>query len=80
MAVRGRATCGARVEFGEKRGHVVNGRGCRGWKGGWSTNYGRGCTGDRNDDGCVVVESVRDVNNREWMVGPVGGGNGNRGF
>ena len=43
-------------------------------------NYGRGCTGDRNDDGCVVVEGVRDANNREWMVGPFGGGNGNRGF
>ena len=80
MAVHGGATCGAGVEFGEKRGHVANRRGCRRWEGCGGTNYGRGCIGDHNDDGCVVVERVRDANNQEWMIGLVGGENGNRGF
>ena len=80
MAVCGGATCGARVEFGEKRGHVADRRGCRGWKGCGGTNYSQGCTGDCNDNGCVVMEGVRDANNREWMVGSIGGGNGNQCF
>ena len=43
-------------------------------------NYSRGCTRSRNDNGCVVVEGMGNTNNWEWVVGSVGGGNGNRGF
>lgn len=80
MAVRGGATCGTRIKVGEEGRYVANERNGRGWEGCGGTDYGWGCTGDRNDNRRVVVKGVRNSNNREWMVGMVGSGNGNWGF
>ena len=79
MTVRGGATCGARVELGKKRGYIMNGRGCRGWKRCGGTNYCRGCTRNCDNNGRVVVKCVRNTNNRKWVIGTVGGRNCDRG-
>ena len=78
MAVCGGTACGARVELGKKRGYVTNRRDCQGWERCGSTNYCWGYTGNRNDNGRVVVMCMGNTDDQKGVIGTVGGRNCDR--